>query len=76
MKRKRHADQLTIEAALEIVRQILTDNTPGSGNTFEGSLGPPTSERCQALYRLMRHAQVNLNRERDRAWKRKPVPRG
>lgn len=61
MTPKRYNGKLTIAEALKTVRHILRDNAPGSGNTFEGSLGPPTSARCQALRRL---GQVAASRDR------------
>ncbi len=69
---KRYAGKLTLESAIDICLQILADNAD-SCNTLESSLN---RERVQALHRLIIHAQVNLNRERDRAWKRKELTHG
>lgn len=75
MNPKRYAGKLTIEAALEIVRQILRDNAPGSCNTLEGSLGPPTSERCQALRRLGQVAADRVAADRVAADRKKAAKR-
>ncbi len=69
---KRYKGKLTLESAIDISLQILADNAD-STNTLEGSLN---SERVQAVHRLIAHAQVDLTREHDRAWKRKQLHRG